>query len=215
MQQPSGAPPLMRRGTRFALKALIVLSMLSVLLVPASVYLRRVASQMAVSDATDCVTLAINDAIYGEMSEGLFVYDYFVSLEKDADGHITAISSNMARINTLSAQLLRDVVSNADGGKIEIKVPLGNLIGTNLLHGRGPDIPVEILVLTSSSAQFHNEILAAGINQTLHRILLEVNVDIDVMIPWDTISTRVTSEVLVAETVIVGEVPRFYLDNHE
>ena len=203
----------MRRGTRIVLKTLIILSMLSVLFVPASLYLRRVSGQMAVSDATDCVTLAINDAICGEMAAGQFAYDYFVNLEKDAEGHVTAISSNMARINTLSAQLLRDVVANADGGKFEIRVPLGNLLGSNLLHGRGPDVPVEVIVLTSSSARFRNEILAAGINQTRHQIVLEVAVDIDVMIPWDTLSTRVTSEVLVAETVIVGEVPRFYLQN--
>ncbi len=214
MHQPSGAsPPLFRRGTRILLKSLIVLAMLSVLLVPSSVYLRRVASQMAVSDATDCVTLAINDAIYSEMSEGLFDYDYFVRLEKDESGRITAVTTNMSRINTLSAQLLRDVVSSADGGKIEIRVPLGNLIGTNLLHGRGPDVPVEIIILTSSSAGFRNEIRSAGINQTRHQILLDIRVDIDVMIPWDTISTSVNSEVLVAETVIVGEVPRFYLDD--
>lgn len=214
MRQPSGASqPGFRRGTRIVLKAMIVLSMLSVLLVPSSVYLRRVSSQMAVSDAMDCVTLAINDAIYSEMAEGLFDYEYFERLEKDESGRITAVITNMARINTLSAQLLRDVVRSADGGKIEIRVPLGNLIGSNLLHGRGPDIPVEIIILTSSSAAFRNEIRSAGINQTRHQILLDIRVDIDVMIPWDTISTCVTSEVLVAETVIVGEVPRFYLDD--
>ena len=210
------APTDMRRGTRFILKTLIVLSMLSILFVPSSVYLRRVASQMAVSDATDRVTLAINDAIYSEMADGLFDYGYFVNLEKDANGRITAISSNMARINTLSSQLLREVVRSAEGGKLEIRVPVGNLFGTNLLHGRGPDIPVEIIILTSSFARFRNEISAAGINQTRHQILLDITVDIDVMIPWDTISTSVKSEVLVAETVIVGDVPRFYLEDfHE
>ncbi len=133
-------------------------------------------------------------------------------LEKDSAGRVAAVSTNMARINTVSAQLLREVVRSADGGKIEIKVPLGNLVGTDLLHGRGPDVPVEIIVLTSSSVRFRNEISSAGINQTRHQILLEIRVDIDVMIPWDTVSTCVTSEVLAAETVIVGEVPRFYLD---
>ena len=213
MRLASGtAPTGMRRGTRILLKTLIVLSMLSVLIVPPEIYLRRVASQMAVSDATDCVTLAINDAIYSVMSEGLFDYEYFVRLEKDETGRVAAVTTNMTHINNVSAQLLREVVRSADGGKIEIKVPLGNLIGTDLLHGRGPDVPVEIIVLTSSSVRFRNDISSAGINQTCHQILLEIRVDIDVMIPWDTISTCVTSEVLVAETVIVGEVPRFYLD---
>ena len=205
--------PIMRRGTRFILKSLIVLSMLSVLIVPSAIYLRDVTGQMAVSDATDCVTLAINEAIYAEMAAGQYAYDEFVSLEKDASGRVTAIASNMTRINSLSAQLLHSVVENANGGKFEIRVPLGNLLGSNLLHGRGPDVPVEVLVLTSSSARFRNEIRSAGINQTRHQILVEVSVDIDVMIPWETLSTRVVSEVLVAETVVVGDVPRVYLQS--
>ena len=67
-------------------------------------------------------------------------------------------------------------------------------------------------MLTSSRADFRNDICSAGINQTRHQIILEVRVDIDVLVPWDTLSTQVVSEVLVAETVIVGSVPKLYLN---
>lgn len=204
--------PVMGRGLRLVLKLLIVLSILSVVIVPPSLYLRNAASQMALSDAIDCVTLAINEAIHREMAEGVYDYNYFVNLEKDAEGKITAVTSNMARINMLSSSLLQDIVNTAGGGEMNISVPLGNLIGTNLLHGRGPDVPVKIIMLTSSYADFRNDISAAGINQIRHQIVLEVMVDIDVLIPWETLSTRVVSEVLVAETVIVGNVPDMYFE---
>ena len=194
---PAGGNAGMSRGLRFVLKSLIVLAMLSILIIPPSLYLRDVASQMAMSDAIDLVTLAINEAIHREMSQGTYDYGYFVKLEKDASGGVTAITSNMARINMLSSKLLQDVVNTAGGGEMEISVPLGNLIGTNLLHGRGPDIPVKIIMLTSSFADFRNDISAAGINQIRHQIVLE---------------TRVLSEVLVAETVIVGSVPDMYFE---
>lgn len=202
----------MRRGTRIILKTLIVLSMLSVVIFPASSYLRRVSCEMAVSDATDLVTLAINEAISREMALGAWDYDYFVSLEKDTQGNVTAIKSNMARINELSSRLLQDIVSTAGGGNLDLRLPLGNLFGSNLLHGRGPDVPVRIIMLTSSYADFRNDISTAGINQTRHQIILEIRVDIDVLIPWKTVSTQVVSEVLVAETVIVGSVPKIYLN---
>lgn len=213
--RPATGDVQMGRGLRLVLKALIVLAMLSVALVPPSLYLRDVASQMALSDAIDCVTLAINEAIHQEMSQGTYDYGYFVNLERDASGKVTAVTSNMARINMLSSKLLQDVVSSADGGEMEIHVPLGNMIGTNLLHGRGPDVPVKIIMLTSSSADFRNDISSAGINQIRHQIVLEVMVDIDVLIPWETLSTRVVSEVLVAETVIVGSVPYMYFETQK
>ena len=208
----SGGDAQMGRGLRLALKTLIVLAMLSILIVPPSLYLRDVASQMAMSDAIDCVTLAINEAIHQEMSQGTYDYGYFVNLEKDASGKVTAVTSNMARINMLSAKLLQDIVNSAGGGELEIRVPVGNLLGTNLLHGRGPDVPVKIIMLTSSYADFRNDVSSAGINQIRHQIVLEVMVDIDVLIPWETLSTRVVSEVLVAETVIVGSVPNMYFE---
>jgi len=203
---------IMDRKTRFILKTLIILSMLSVIIVPPGLYLRKISGEIAVSDATDLVTLAINEAIWNEMKDGTYDYNYFVNLERDESGAVTAITSNMARINAMSAQLLQKVVNTAGGGELEIRVPLGNLVGTNLMLGRGPDVPVKIIMLTSSRADFRNDICSAGINQTRHQIILEVRVDIDVLVPWATLSTQVVSEVLVAETVIVGSVPKLYLN---
>ena len=202
----------MRPGTRFLLKALIVLSMLSIVVVPPGLYLRKISGEIALSDATDLVMLAINEAIHAEMEDNSFDYNTFVKLETNDDGTVTAITSNMARINAMSARLLHRVVNTAGGGELVIKVPLGNLLGASMLLGRGPEVPVKIIMLTSSRADFRNDICSAGINQTRHQIILEVRVDIDVLVPWDTLSTQVVSEVLVAETVIVGSVPKLYLN---
>ena len=63
---------------------------------------------------------------------------------------------------------------------LTVKIPAGNLTGVSLLMGRGPDVPVQIIVLTSSRVEFNNSIVTAGINQTKHQINLEVIVDIDI-----------------------------------
>lgn len=67
-------------------------------------------------------------------------------------------------------------------------------------------------MLTSSRVEFNNSIVTAGINQTKHQINLEVIVDIDILIPWDTESTQVQTEVLIADTIVVGQVPKTYLN---
>ena len=126
-------------------------------------------------------------------------------------GEVTAVRSNMARINALSTVLLERVVGLTENRTITVSIPAGNLTGISLLMGRGPGIPVEIMVLTSSHVEFHNNILTAGINQTKHQISLLVIVDIDVLVPWGTESTQVCTEVLISDTVLLGQVPQTFL----
>ena len=92
-----------------------------------------------------------------------------------------------------------------------MRVPLGNLTGVSLLMGRGPGVPVEIIMMTSSRVEFRNNVVTAGINQTKHQIDLEVIVDIDILIPWGTESTQVVTEVMISDVVVVGKVPDTYL----
>lgn len=175
-----------------------------------ALFLKDLSSQIAVSDASDIVTVQINKVIAQLMTERDYKSDYFVVLEKNDRGEVTAVSSNMARINALSAQILDRVVGKTDSRTLTVEIPLGNLTGVSLLMGRGPAVPVRIIVLTSSHVEFSNSIVTAGINQTKHQINLEVKVDIDILIPWATESAQVTTQVLIADTIIVGQVPETY-----
>ncbi len=174
--------------------------------------LGSLSTRMAVSDATDIVTKAVNDSINSVIGSGVYGFDYFVSLEKDSDGNVTAITSDMAHINTLSTDILNCVIESTDNGVISVGIPLGNLTGLNLLLNKGPDVNVQIIMLTSSRVDFRNEIIACGINQAKYQLVLEVTIDIDILIPWGTESTSTVTEVIVADTVIVGKVPDTYLN---
>ena len=154
----------------------------------------------------------INDTISRKFAEEDYGYDYFVELEHGEDGTVTAVQTNMARINAFSSELLSDIVHAADGGELSLSIPIGNVLGSSLLLGKGPEIPVDITMLTSSHVDFKNELSAAGINQTKHQIKLDVVIDIDVIMPWQTVSTQVVSEILIAETVLLGDVPETYLN---
>ena len=197
---------------RLALFGTAVIVLLMVLIMPSVRFLRQVSGQIALSDATDIITSIVNDKINEKMAEGLYDYNYFVTLEKDSEGSITAISANMTRINTLSSEILQEIIHSTSSGELNLEIPLGNLLGSNILLGRGPGVPVKIIMLTSSYADFRNEIVSAGINQIKHQIILELRVEIDVLLPWEVQSAEVLSEVLIAETIIVGKVPSTYLN---
>ena len=204
------APP-KRPARHKGITALFMLVAMLLFLAAASLYLKDVSSAIAVSDASDAVTVSINNAISEIMRDGDYSADYFVSFEKSEAGEITAISSNMARINALSAKILDRIVGATDTHMLTVKIPVGNLTGVSVLMGRGPKVPVKIITMTSSRVEFNNSIVTAGINQTKHQINLEVIVDIDILVPWGSESTQVVTEVLIADTIVVGQVPDTYL----
>lgn len=153
-----------------------------------------------------------NDAIAKQMADGVIQYDRIVYFEKDLEGRITALKTNMSEINRLKTDILNiinDEILALDTS--DIGIPLGSLILPELLSGKGPAVPLHILSIRNSDAVFSSAFSQAGINQTLHQITMEVSVDVAVLVLARTENFTVNSEVVVAETVIVGDVPQTYL----
>ena len=117
----------------------------------------------------------------------------------------------MQEMNRLKTQLLSTLDASAQSlAQEKISVPLGNITGIQLLSGRGPDIPIKIIAISSSDAVFRGEFEDAGINQTIHRIMMDVSLELVILLPNGTESERVTTDVCVAETVLLGDVPGSY-----
>ena len=153
-----------------------------------------------------------NDAIAKQMADGIIQYDRIVYFEKDLNGRITALKTNISEVNRLKTDILNiinDEILALDTS--DIGIPLGSLIFPELLSGKGPAIPVHILSIRNSDAVFASNFSQAGINQTLHQLTLQVSVDVSVLVLAKTETLTGTSEVVVAETVIGGEVPETYL----
>ncbi len=176
-----------------------------------TVKLRPIAAQMAQYAVGDVVAQLVNEAIMRKVTEGELDYDDLVTLETDADGSISALRTNMAKINVLQSEITSYVIDSVSKQLTTvIKIPLGNVIGGALLSGRGPNIPVRIVSVTNVAAAFSNEFSTAGINQTRHQIILSITVDAEALIPGKTITDTVTTDMVIAETVIVGAVPNTY-----
>jgi len=181
--------------------------------------LQPLVAKMAVSAASESVTKAVNTAVNEKISDGSIDYSNLIMFEKDTDGHISALTTNMPKINILQTQIVARVIELLDEKRInELNIPVGNLIGGNVFSGRGFDIPVKIVSVGATSANFSNKFISAGINQTRHQIVLEVSVDINILIPAKIVKSTIKCEISVAETIIVGDVPEsytFFEDNGE
>ena len=154
----------------------------------------------------------INDAIDKQISDGTIQYDRMVYFEKDLDGRITALKTNMSEVNRLKTNLLNiinDEILAMDADHIGI--PVGSFLLPELFAGRGPVIPVQILTIRNSEASFFSEFTEAGINQTLQQLNMQVCVDVAVLVLGKIDAFTISSQVVVAETVIVGQVPNMFL----
>ena len=173
---------------------------------------RDVIEDLAQTQVKNTTSDLTNDAIAKQIALGDIQYDRIVFFEKDLDGRITALKTNMGEVNRLKTDILNiinDEILALDHS--DIGIPLGSLFLPELFSGKGPAIPVHILSIRNSDANFVSHFSQAGINQTLHQLNMEVSVDVAVLVLGHTSSFTMSSEVVVAETIIVGDVPQTYL----
>ena len=197
---------------RWLLRILVVAVLLLVLFFSLRSKYRLVIHDLAETQVKNTTSDLTNDAIARQIAAGDIQYDRIVYFEKDLDGRITALKTNMSEVNRLKTDILNiinDEILALDTS--DIGIPLGSLFFPEFLSGKGPAIPVHILSIRKSDANFVSHFSQAGINQTLHRLNMEVSIDVAVLVLGQTGSFTMTSEVVVAETVIVGDVPQTYL----
>lgn len=173
--------------------------------------LRPVMTSMATARVSNTVNRIVMAAVDEAVASGQIDYSRFVSFEKDDAGHITALRSNVAEVNRMQSQIADEILQRlSEISTSELRIPLGTLTGSALLAGRGPKLTVRMQAVGSAVAAFRNQFTAAGINQTRHQIFLDVDVNMSILLPGLTTSTKVSNEIAVAETVIVGTVPENY-----
>ena len=171
-----------------------------------------VAASLARVQVMNVTSDLINDAILRQIMEGQIQYDRIVYFEKDLNGRITALKTNMAEVNRLKTEtlnLINDKIMAQDS--TSLGVSLGSIILPEFFSGKGPQIPVRILAIRNSDANFQSEFTEAGINQTLQQLRMDVIVDVTILVLGQTETFTVSSQMVVAETIIVGDVPATYL----
>jgi sporulation protein YunB len=172
----------------------------------------EVMTSLAQTQVKNATSDLINDAIDRQISSGTIQYDRMVYFEKDLNGRITALKTNMSEVNRLKTDLLNlinDEILAMDSDQMGI--PLGSLVIPEFFAGKGPMIPVRILTIRNSEASFYSEFSEAGINQTMQKLYMQVDIDVAVLVLGAVEEFTISSQVVVAETVIVGQVPDMFL----
>lgn len=155
----------------------------------------------------------IDDAINERLVELGENADYgnLVKLSYTSDGKVASIESNTKLINRIKNDMLTEINDRLMKGETEnVDLTVGTLSGIPLFHGSGPTVRMQVEPKGYADAVFISEFTDAGLNQTLHRMIMRTTVSVTAFIPMYSVETKVSGDFLIAETVIVGNVPESF-----
>ena len=167
---------------------------------------------MAFARAYSMAVETINRAVKQAMGQGV-TYEELIDAQMDAQGRVSMLRANTMRMNELASQtalLAERELGSAENQVVEI--PLGAALGVSFLSGFGPRLEVQILPVGAVHTSFDTEFETAGINQTRHKILLTLEATVRLVIPNGVEEVAVSSQMAVAESIIVGLVPDSFVD---
>lgn len=162
------------------------------------------------------LTQISNEAVTDTLAQQALRYSDIVLVQPGPSGGIATLTTETVRLNQLRTAVMERIVSQVESlDGHSLGVPLGALTGMDLLSGSGPALPVRVLSVASAEGNYRNDFISAGINQTLHRVMLDITVTAEIWMPGGVVETVVSTPVCVAETVIIGQVPQTYLEVHQ
>ena len=200
---------LMRRFALFVV-ALIIIS----IAIAAWVYWKSMTPailDIAQTRLTAETTFAVNQAVYDALAE-CGDYDDLVKIERNSQNEIVMITANSTVVNALArntAMLSQNKINALD--YFDIDIPLGTLSGIPLLSDKGPTVKVTVTPIGSVTCTFNSVFETAGINQTLHRIYINVNSKVDLIMPTSHMEVETVTPILLCESLIIGNVPETFL----
>lgn len=176
-----------------------------------NVMLAPVLKAAAVNKAKVSAINTINNAVGEVLTKNQITYDDLMTFDKDSNGYITSLNANTMQMNLLKYDITKEVIKElSEMGSSNLSIPLGTIMGGQIFMGRGPRVGFAYQPMGNVNSNITSTFTAAGINQTRQQIMLTVNADITVLTSAYTISTKVQSDVCIADTVIVGLVPGSY-----
>lgn len=160
-------------------------------------------------EAKGLATIITNQEATNVMKQ--YSYEDLFSIEKDEQGNILMIKSNVFPINEIISSIpikIQESINSEE--RNNIKIALGTFTGIKILAGRGPNVKVKISSIGNVETDLKSEFYSQGINQTLHRVYLQIKCEITILTPFKDTKEQITNQVLIAENIIVGHIPSNY-----
>ena len=157
-------------------------------------------------------TSAVSDAVYDVLNDGNVTYDDIVELKLDGDGNVTFLTLQTVTLNMIARRFYQVAQVYLDKmGKTGVDVSVGTFTGIPILNGVGPKVNLKLVSIGAMTSEFKSDFDSAGINQTHHSIFVRLFASVSVILPAYSKTIDSVTEVLIAESVIVGKIPQVFM----
>lgn len=157
---------------------------------------------------------AVNNAV-SELVTNKNIYDNLINITTDNDGKIVLIQANSIQINMLTKDLIKtSQIKLEKMGADGINIPIGTFSGITIFNGLGPSINIKLLPVGDVMCNFESEFVEAGINQTLHKLYVTIDTNVNIILPLKNNTVKTKTSILICESVIVGQIPEVYLKSN-
>lgn len=199
------------RRRRLLRRALLLLLLLLALFLLIDRNFRPLVFSLAEARSAAMASQVLSGALAEATQDGV-TYEDLMNVKMDQSGQVALLSANTMAMNRLATRAGDAALRRLNNMSSErVTVPLGAVLGTTLFSGSGPGVPVSIVPIGSIFTDFATEFEACGINQTRHKVYLQVTANIRIVIPTGAKTTQVSANMLVAESIIVGRVPEGFV----
>lgn len=165
-------------------------------------------NDFATTSGVNYVNSIINDCVLKSIETNSAEYNNICKIHVDSAGKITAISVNSGSVNKLKSDTVSLIIKTLKNEtKDSFKVPLGTLTGSRFFSAKGPEVELTVIPLGTVASELVQKFTSVGINQTLHSLYLEIRICVKIASPFSSADINVSTNVCIAETVIVGEIP--------
>lgn len=194
----------------------LIFSAAAAMLIFSVSFVRPLVMSVANTHLKNTAARIINEAVLKNLRDENAEYGDILIMSKDTNERVSAISVNFSRVNKIKASLALDILNGlTKSDRTDIAIPLGNFFSNEFMWGTGPKIPFRIMPNPTVDVNFRDDFSSAGVNQTVHKIYLDVDANVSAAAPAVKTGTRVKTSFLIAQTVIVGEVPETYTGINE
>lgn len=121
------------------------------------------------------------------------------------------IRANTFLIDDLTSNISNYIQTELNNNKTsKVKLSIGSFTGTKIFSGIGPYVDIKIASTGKVNTDLRSEFIAQGINQTIHRIYLQIYCNVNILTPFNTLEEEISNQVLIGENVILGHIPETY-----
>ncbi len=172
---------------------------------------RLIINNYAQNRAKIIANSTINETVSNYLDNMKITYKDLININRDESGNVNSVEFDSITITKIKSRVISLIQNNiSQKENINIKVPIGTLTGSQFLNNRGPEINISFKMSSAIYSKITSTFTSAGINQTLHKIILDISSDIYFVMPWYRTTGSYETKFVLAETIIVGEVPDAY-----